>query len=170
MGSRSRRIRRSVPERGDDWHRGSHPGAQPLGCPATWARGAKHAASVVRYFPMKTNLVPAALAAILALAFATLAQSQESSGIKSTVEDDAKAVGHAVADGEHDVADKSKEAGHAMAGETKAAGGAIRDDSKKAGAAVSHGAQTVGKTVKGGADKAKDAVSGKKADEPEPKN
>jgi hypothetical protein len=112
---------------------------------------------------MKTNLVPAALAAILALAFATLAQSQESSGIKSTVENDAKAVGHAVADGAHDVADKSKEAakaiksgahdvadksreaGHAIAGETKTAGGAIRDDSKK-------------------------AVTGKKADEPEPKN
>src|SRR5580692_6827874 len=95
------RIRRSVPERGDDWHR---------------TRRAKHRATVVRYFAMKANFLQAAMAATLALACAaaTRAQSTPASDTKTVVKEDAKTVGHAVAHSArtvgHTVADKTKTA------------------------------------------------------------
>ena len=94
---------------------------------------------------MKAIFFRAAAAATLALVLApaTHAQSQEAPNTATTVKDDAKTAGHAVAHGAnavgHSVADKSRQAGHAIA----------------------EGARSVGKSVRDGASKVKAAVTGK---------
>jgi len=124
---------------------------------------------------MKATFARAALAATLALLLAATAQgqNQQISDFKTTVSEDAKAIGHAFADGArtvgHTVADKSREAGHAAAATGKSAGQAIRDDSKKAGHAAADGARSVGKSAADAAEKTKSAVTGKPS-EPAPKS
>ena len=113
---------------------------------------------------MKANFLRAAMAATLALAWAaaTHAQSTPASDTKTTVKEDAKTVGHAVAH-------SARTVGHTVAEKTKPARDTIRDDSKKAGHAVAHSAKTVGKKVKDGAEKVKTTVT-RKSDEPPSKD
>jgi hypothetical protein len=99
---------------------------------------------------MKNLLFRAATAATIALALNVSAQVQ-SADTTTTIKDDAKTVGHAVA--------------HSA----KAVGHTVADDSKKVGHAVAHGAKAVGAKAKEGADKVKGAVTGK-SDEPAPKS
>ena len=113
---------------------------------------------------MKANILQAAMAATLALAWGagTHAQSTPASDTKTVIKEDAKTVGHAVAH-------SARTVGHTVAAKTKPARDTIRDDSKKAGHAVAHGAKTVGKTVKDSAEKVKATVT-RKSDEPQPKD
>jgi len=105
---------------------------------------------------MKANILQAAMAATLALAWtATHAQSAPASDTKTIVKEDAKTVGHAVAH-------SARAVGHKTAEGTRKVRDTIRDDSKTAGHAVAHSAKTVGKTVK--------ATVTRKSDEPQPKN
>ena len=124
---------------------------------------------------MKASFIRAATAATLALAVGAFAhaQNQETNDTKTAIKEDAKAVGHAVADGARtvgpEVAEKSKEAGHAVATRTRPAREKIRDKSKEAGHAVADTAKSVGKSVEKGADKVKKTVTGK-SEESQPKS
>ena len=111
--------------------------------------------------PMKNTLIRAAIAATITLAFNAAVQAQ-TTDTTTTIKDDAKTVGHAVAHSATTV-------GHTVADKTKSARDTIREDSKKVGHAVAHGAKTVGEKAKEGAGKVKGAVTGK-ADEPAPKS
>ncbi len=124
---------------------------------------------------MKANILQAAMAATLALAWAaaTHAQSTPASDTKTVIKEDAKTVGHAVAHSArtvgHEVKAKSRKVGHSIAERSRKAREAIRDDSKKTGHAVAHSATTVGTTVKDSAEKVETTVT-RKSDEPQPKN
>ena len=123
---------------------------------------------------MKARFIWAATAAALTLAPAVApVWCAPASDTTTTVKDDAKTAGHAVAHGAttagHTVADKSKEAGHAIADHTRSARDTIRDDSKKAGHAIADGARSVGRTVREGMQKLKAGVTGKSS-EPAPKS
>ena len=113
---------------------------------------------------MKANILQAAMAATLALAWGagTHAQSTPASDTKTVIKEDAKTVGHAVAH-------SARTVGHSVAERSRKAREAIRDDSKKTGHAVAHSATTVGTTVKDGAEKVETTVT-RKSDEPQPKN
>jgi predicted methyltransferase len=91
----------------------------------------------------------------------------------TTVKDDARTAGHAVAHGAttvgHTVADKSRETGHAIADHTRSARDTVRDDSKKAGHAIADSARKVGRTVREGFQKLKTGTTGKSS-EPAPKS
>ena len=91
----------------------------------------------------------------------------------TTVKDDARTAGHAVAHGAttvgHTVADKSREAGHEIASGTRSARDAVRDDSQKAGHAIADGARNIGRKVREGVEKLKGGVTGKSR-EPAPKS
>jgi hypothetical protein len=110
---------------------------------------------------MKNALLRAAIAATLTLAFNAAVQAQ-STDTTTTIKDDAKTVGQAVAH-------SATAVGHTVAEKTKATRDTIRDDSKKVGHAVAHSAKAVGEKAKEGAGKVKGAVTGK-ADEPAPKS
>jgi hypothetical protein len=123
---------------------------------------------------MRARFVWAVTAVVLTLAPATTpVWCAPTSDTTTTVKDDARTAGHAVAHGAttvgHTVADKSKEAGHAIADHTRGARDTIRDDSKKAGHAIADGARSVGRTVREGFQKLKTGVTGKSS-EPAPKS
>jgi len=138
------------------------------------ARGAKDDAAVVRCFLMKARFywATAALPLILAGALAPV-WGAPGSDSTTTVKDDARAAGHAVAHGAttvgHTVADKSREAGHEIASGTRSARDAVRDDSQKAGHAIADGARNIGRKVREGMEKLKAGVTGKSR-EPAPKS
>jgi hypothetical protein len=110
---------------------------------------------------MKNTCFRAAIAATYALALSAAAHAQ-SADTTTTIKDDAKTVGHAVAHSATTV-------GHAVADKTRPVRDTIRDNSKKVGHAVANGAKTVGAKAKEGAGKVKGAVTGK-SDEPAPKS
>jgi hypothetical protein len=91
----------------------------------------------------------------------------------TTVGDDARTAGHAVAHGAttvgHTVADKSRQAGHEIASGTRSARDTVRDDSKKTGHAIADGARNIGRKVHEGVEKLKAGVTGKSR-EPAPKS
>ena len=91
----------------------------------------------------------------------------------TTVKDDARTAGHAVAHGAttvgHSVADKSREAGHEIASGTRSARDTVRDDSKKAGHAIADGARNIGRKVREGMEKLKAGATGKSR-QPAPKS
>jgi hypothetical protein len=123
---------------------------------------------------MKITLLAAPAAALtLVLAAGAYAQSPQGSDTMTTVKDDTKSAGHAVAHSAtavgHSVADKSRQAGHAVAEGTRSTRDTIRDDSKKVGHTIADGARSVGRSFKEGAGKVKAAVTGKSS-EPEPKS
>ncbi|GAC1694419.1 MAG: hypothetical protein PVS2B3_04510 [Steroidobacteraceae bacterium] len=110
---------------------------------------------------MKNALTRAALAATVTLALNAAGHAQ-STDTTTTIKDDAKTVGHAIAHSATTV-------GHTVAEKTKPARDTIREDSIKVGHAVAHGAKAVGAKAKEGAGKVKGAVTGK-SDEPAPKS
>ena len=114
----------------------------------------------------------AALPLILAGALAPV-WGAPGSDSTTTVKDDARAAGHAVAHGAttvgHTVADKSREAGHEIASGTRSARDTVRDDSKKTGHAIADGARNIGRKVREGVEKLKGGVTGKSR-EPAPKS
>jgi len=123
---------------------------------------------------MKTRFVWVATAVAFTLApVITPVWGAPSSDSTTTVKDDARTAGHAVAHGAttvgHTVADKSKEAGHAVADHTRGARDTIRDDSKKAGHAIADGARSVGRAVREGWEKLRTGITGKSS-EPAPKS
>ena len=83
----------------------------------------------------------------------------------TTVKDDARTAGHAVAHSAttvgHTVADKSREAGHEIASGTRSARDTVRDDSKKTGHAIADGARNIGRKVHQGVERLKTSVTGK---------
>jgi gas vesicle protein len=103
---------------------------------------------------MKTSLIlaMAALAGALSLMTSAPAQETQSGGVKETVKEDAKTVGHAVEHSArtvgHAVADTSRQVGHEVAEKTEPAREAIKEDSRKAGHAIEHGARTVAEKTK----------------------
>jgi len=123
---------------------------------------------------MKARFVwaTAALALILASAVAPVWGAPPADST-TTVKDDARTAGHAVAHGAttagHTVADKSREAGHEIATGTRSARDTVRDDSKKAGHAIADGARNIGRMVREGVGKLKAGVSGRSR-EPAPKS
>ncbi|HLY51900.1 MAG TPA: hypothetical protein VKQ31_02720 [Steroidobacteraceae bacterium] len=103
---------------------------------------------------MKTTLTlaTAALAGALSLVTSAPAQETQSTGVKETIKEDARTVGHAVEHSAktvgHAVADTSRKVGHEVAEKTAPAREAIKEDSKKAGHAIEHGAKTVAAKTK----------------------
>jgi len=123
---------------------------------------------------MRASFIAAAAAVPLILAdSAAPAWCAPVSDTTTTVKDDARTAGHAVAHGAttvgHTVADKSREAGHAIANGTRSARDTVRDDSKKTGHAIADGARNVGRTVREGVQKLKASMTGKFS-EPAPKS
>jgi ABC-type transporter Mla subunit MlaD len=110
---------------------------------------------------MKNTLLRAASAAAITLAL-TATDLAQNADTTTTIKDDAKTVGHAVAN-------SARTVGHAVADKTTPVRDTIRDDSKKVGQAVAHSAKAVGAKAKEGASKVKGAVTGKSS-EPAPKS
>jgi hypothetical protein len=123
---------------------------------------------------MKVRFIWAAAAIALTLAQAAApvwcAPAPETT---TSVKDDARTAGHAVAHSAttvgHAVADKSREAGHAIANGTRSTRDTIRDDSKKTGHAIADGARNIGRSVREGMHKLKAGFTGKSG-EPAAKN
>src|SRR6516162_9599177 len=121
---------------------------------------------------MKARLIGATAALALVLASAPVpVWCAPPSDSTTTVKDDARTAGHAVAHGAttvgHTVADKSRETGHAIADGTRSARTSIRDDSKRAGHAIADGARNIGRTVREGIQKLKAGMT-RKPGEPVP--
>jgi len=123
---------------------------------------------------MKARLIGATAALALILASAPVpVWCAPPSDSTTTVKEDARTAGHAVAHGAttvgHTVADKSREAGHEIASGTRSARDTVRDDSKKTGHAIADGARNIGRKVREGVEKLKGGVTGKSR-EPAPKS
>jgi hypothetical protein len=147
-------IRRSVPERRDDWHRVqarfSKGSEQPvLPC--------KQRMTIVGLQPMKTAGLRAFIATALSLLLATISHAQS---VGDTIKEDAKSAGHAIADASksvgHEVADASRKVGHTVAAKSKEAGHAIADTSKSVGSSVKDGAKKTADAVSSDGSKSKD--------------
>jgi hypothetical protein len=123
---------------------------------------------------MKTGFRAAAVAVPILLAEAAApVWCAPAPDTTTTVKDDARTAGHAIAHGAttagHTVADKSREAGHTIANGTRSTRDTLRDDSKKTGHAIADGARNVGRTVREGMQKLKADMTGKSS-EPVPKS
>src|ERR1700741_4683483 len=108
MGSRSKRIRRSLPEYLDDWHRNGAPTVRRRGDCRTIVTHESH--------PLTRSCCNGAPPGGPPPAGA---QESQGSGVKETIKEDAKTAAHAVAHSArtvgHAVADTSRKVGHEVA-------------------------------------------------------
>ena len=120
MGRRSRRIRRVCP---NDATFGTAAG-RPFGELHRRCRGGcKHEAAVVRYFPMKTTYCRRLRPPSSRWALTPCRQPGPRTGSGTTIKEDAKTAGHAIADGARDrrprIADTSRKVGHTVADDSR---------------------------------------------------